>query len=57
MKWFLKRLSEPSSAAALSGVASAVSGALYAGVPWSVAVTSGLLPALLGFILPEKTNG
>ncbi len=57
MKWFLHRLSEPSSAASLSGVASAVSGALYAGVPWSVALTTGLIPAVLGFIMTEKSHG
>lgn len=56
MKWFIKRLSEPSSAAAVSAVATAAGGALYAGMPVSVALP-GIIGGVLAFLMPEKREG
>lgn len=51
MKWFLKRLSEPSSCAAISGISGGVtlatSGSLEAGI---ISIVTGIL----GFVIGER---
>lgn len=54
MKWFLKRLREPSTWASLAAVFPAVSAASAAGNT-TVTVISGVLAAL-GVLLPEDTR-
>lgn len=50
--WFLKRLSEPSSYAGISGIA-AGAGALASGMDWRVGM-AGILAGALAFIAPEN---
>lgn len=53
MKWFLKRLGEGSSAAGLSGFASALYGAIFAGMPLSVAIPAAFV-GLVAVLIPDK---
>jgi len=56
MKWFLKRLAEPSSQA---GVASVIgtAAAMAAGTMPLTAGAVALVTGLLAFLVPERTNG
>ena len=51
MKWFFKRLSEPSSQAALSGIAAG--GTLALNGNWETGIIS-IITGLFGFIIGEK---
>ena len=46
MKWFLQKFSQPSSWAGFGAIVQAVSGALYAGQPMSVAIPTALAGAV-----------
>ena len=53
LRWLLKRLGEPSTMAGVSALAQAAYGALYMGVPLSVAIPAGVA-GLLGVVLRER---
>jgi hypothetical protein len=58
MKWFLKRLSEPSSQSSVAGVISTGAAMAAGALPWQAGIPA-LAMAVLGFLTPEKgaSNG
>ena len=53
MKWFIYRLSEPSSYAGFAAALSAIYGGLTGGLPPSVAIAQGMAGAI-AFVKPDN---